>query len=84
MKYGKLFMMVLLSAMMVGALLAAVGCQAGVVVSTDAKLFYPDKVGKHDIGDPRKGMYDGSGFAEGQIAGSAGAPVKGFDGIGGE
>ncbi len=35
------------------------GCQIDVGANLGTKMFYPDKAGDSNVGDPRKGMYEG-------------------------
>ncbi len=83
MKYGKLFTMVLVSAMIAGLLISVLGCQASVSTALVGNVFYPDIIGKYVVGDPRTAMYAESGFGEGTAAGAVGAKVPGFSGMGG-
>lgn len=57
------------------------GCEVSVSATTGGKLFYPNKVGNGDLGDPRRGMYDGSGYRESSGAGSSTGGDK-FEGLG--
>ncbi|MFM2357506.1 MAG: hypothetical protein RJA61_243 [Candidatus Parcubacteria bacterium] len=45
------------------------GCQADVNLGLGGKFFYPDQVGEKKLGDPRKPMFEGSGYTERQTAG---------------
>ena len=70
--------------LMIVAALGAAGCQVDVSGAIGAKAFYPNKAGgkDKDVGDPRTGMYDGSGYGERHSAGSDGGtehfkPLKG-------
>lgn len=59
------------------------GCQVDVSGGFSTKALYPDDIGTWPIGDPRRGMYEGSGYGERHTAGSeSGTP--GFRGMGGE
>jgi hypothetical protein len=62
-----------------GMLAAALsGCQVDVSGAIGAKAFYPDRVGKESyLGDPRRPMYEGSGYAERHTAGGE----SGFQGF---
>jgi len=55
------------------------GCQIDVSGAVGTKMFYPDKIGgkDKDIGDPRRPMYEGSGFYERHAAGSQSDVKKG-------
>lgn len=59
------------------------GCQVDVSGSVGYKAFYPDKGGSKDkdIGDPRKGMYDGSGFGESHTSGGTSGTTEHFRGL---
>ena len=45
------------------------GCQLDVSGGVGAKALYPDNLGEHKIGDPRRPMYEGSGYSERHTAG---------------
>lgn len=45
------------------------GCQLDVSGGVGAKALYPDNLGEHKVGDPRRPMYEGSGYAERHTAG---------------
>jgi hypothetical protein len=58
------------------------GCQwkTGGIIS--ASLFYPDQIGQKKVGDPRRPMYEASGYTESDNAGTDAAVVKdGFRGM---
>jgi len=74
------FAFVFFAALALGGL---VGCQVDVSAGLGSKLFYPDSVGNSKLGDPRKPMYDGSGYVERHTAGGQ-SDFKGFGKIGGE
>jgi hypothetical protein len=57
------------------------GCQVEVGGSVGSKLFYPDKLGKKEIGDPRKPMMSAPNYKERHISGSESAN-DGFPGLG--
>lgn len=65
-------MVLFVSVTLVASLGCLTGCEGNASVSVGGKAFYPNKgAGKNnDLGDPRKGMYDGSGFGESHSAGS--------------
>jgi hypothetical protein len=46
-----------------------IGCQSDFSVGLSNKVFHPDNSKGNPVGDPRKGMYDGSGYHEGVNAG---------------
>lgn len=60
-----------------------VGCQVDVSAAAGYKAFYPDKAGgkDKDVGDPRKGMYDGSGFGESHTSGGSSGSSEHFKGM---
>jgi len=61
-----------------------IGCQSDINLGLGGKFFYPDQVGEKKMGDPRKPMYEGSGYTERETRGGEVAPV-GFRGMkGGE
>lgn len=45
------------------------GCQIDVSGGFGTKLFYPDSFGNKQLGDPRKPMYEGSGYTERRTTG---------------
>lgn len=59
-------------------LLTQTGCQADVTLGVSTKGFYPDNSGGKQVGDPRKPMYQGSGYVERQ----GGDDYKGFPRMG--
>lgn len=60
------------------------GCQTDVTLGLGGKLFYPDQVGEKKLGDPRKSMFEGSGYTESLKSGGE-MKVVGFRGMkGGE
>jgi hypothetical protein len=70
---------VLFGMLIVLAVSCLTGCQVDVSGAVGGKVFYPDKTGKDkDLGDPRKGMYDGSGYVE---KASTQSDFKGFGGM---
>ena len=58
-----------------------VGCQLEVSGSAGTKVFYPDKLWGTKLGDPRRPMYEGSGYGERNTAGSE-SGTRGFGGLG--
>ncbi len=64
--------------------LICTGCEVSVSAATGGKLFYPNRVGKGDLGDPRRGMYDGSGYSERAGAGSSSGKFDGLRHEGGD
>lgn len=60
------------------------GCQVDVSGAVGCKAFYPNKGGSadKDIGDPRKGMYDGSGYSESHTSGGSSGEQSPFKRIG--
>ena len=74
---------VMFVAVCIAAIGAACGCQVDVSAGLGYKAFYPNKGGSKDkdIGDPRKGMYDGSGFGESHTSGSSNGNSEHFHGL---
>ena len=73
--------MVVVSAVVSPLFLGLAGCQVDLSGSVGAKAFYPNKVGaQNDLGDPRKGAYDGSGYSEENSAGSVSGTPSGLRG----
>ncbi|TSC61385.1 MAG: hypothetical protein G01um1014107_4 [Parcubacteria group bacterium Gr01-1014_107] len=60
------------------------GCQIDVSGGIGAKGFYPDRYGGSSyLGDPRRPMYEGSGYVERHTAGSQ-SDLQGFQKMGGD
>ena len=55
------------------------GCQVDLTGHVGSKAFYPDSIGNTKIGDPRRPMYEGSGYGEGIEINTTGKP--GFQGM---
>ena len=73
---------VVIFALAMGILAAALLCGCEISASTGgaAKTFYPDRYGTESyLGDPRRPMFEGSGYTEGNRAGHQ----SGFQKIGG-
>ncbi|MEX1027419.1 MAG: hypothetical protein WD049_05350 [Candidatus Paceibacterota bacterium] len=64
--------------MIVTALLAGCGQQVDFSAGVGWKSLYPDDIGPHKLTDPRRGMYEGSGYGERHTAGSEGGFRFGF------
>jgi hypothetical protein len=62
---------VLIYAAVCFAAVCSMGCQVDVSGSVGGKMYYPDKLGgkDKDVGDPRRPMYEGSGYVERHLAG---------------
>lgn len=56
-----------------------VGCQIDLTSHLGSKAFYPDSIGDNKVGDPRRPMYEGSGYTEGLELKTTGTP--GFQGM---
>ena len=56
------------------------GCQIEVSGAAGSKLFYPDNLGDKKVGDPRKPMFEGSGYTERHTSGGE-SNFSGFRGI---
>lgn len=47
----------------------ALGCQIDASVGLGTKVLYPDNLGEMKVGDPRRPMYEGSGYTERHTSG---------------
>lgn len=65
-----------------GAVILMSGCQIDVSGGIGAKAFYPDNAGESRLGDPRRPMYDGSGYVDRHTAGNQ-SEFQGFKKMGG-
>ena len=70
------------SALCVCLLVLLAGCQVDVTASAGGKMFYPKNIGKYACGDPREGMYNGSGYGESFGSGGTTGTNSGFAKLG--